>query len=243
MYAEFKDKENIYIGYSNIREKQSVLLITNNALYINDVRALKENDVLYLKYLQDLGGDFSYTDNSYYHLHKDEDDLKKLEDFINKIDIKMPSKGSYIPKYKENVDSYTFLKQLALKGIQKRCGSIPKEYEDRLNEELKVINDMGFVDYFLIVYDYVLYAKKNDILVGPGRGSAAGSLVSYAIGITDIDPVKYDLLFARFFNSAISLSFKPVVPITGTTPFSRSSFQKTQVMAFDAYISKPSSPV
>ena len=59
---------------------------------------------------------------------------------------------------------------------------------------------MGFVDYFLIVYDYVLYAKKNNILVGPGRGSAAGSLVSYVIGITDIDPLKYDLLFERFLN-------------------------------------------
>ena len=66
--------------------------------------------------------------------------------------------------------------------------------------ELDVIKKMGFADYFLIVYDYVKYAKKNGILVGPGRGSAAGSLVSYCLGITDVDPIKYDLLFERFLN-------------------------------------------
>ena len=79
-------------------------------------------------------------------------------------------------------------------------GNLQKEYIDRLKYELSVIKKMDFVDYFLIVYDYVLYAKKNNILVGPGRGSAAGSLVSYVIGITDIDPVKYNLLFERFLN-------------------------------------------
>lgn len=80
------------------------------------------------------------------------------------------------------------IKNLCVKGLNKRLnGKVSKEYVDRLKYELDVINKMGFVDYFLIVYDYVLYAKKNNILVGPGRGSAAGSLVSYSIGITEID--------------------------------------------------------
>ena len=78
--------------------------------------------------------------------------------------------------------------------------NIPDGYLERLKEELDTVKNMGFLDYFLIVYDYVLYAKKNGIIVGPGRGSAAGSLISYAIGIIDIDPLKYDLLFARFLN-------------------------------------------
>ena len=74
------------------------------------------------------------------------------------------------------------------------------EYISRLQYELDVIIKMHFEDYFLIVYDFILYAKKNGIMVGPGRGSAAGSLVSYCLGITEIDPIKYGLLFERFLN-------------------------------------------
>ena len=74
------------------------------------------------------------------------------------------------------------------------------ELEDRLNYELGVIKEMGYVDYFLIVWDFIHYAREHDISVGPGRGSAAGSLVSYTTGITNIDPIKYNLLFERFLN-------------------------------------------
>ena len=79
-------------------------------------------------------------------------------------------------------------------------GKVSKEYADRLIYELNIIKKMGFEDYFLVVWDYVKFAKKNSILVGPGRGSAAGSLVSYSLGITDIDPLKYNLYFERFLN-------------------------------------------
>ena len=78
--------------------------------------------------------------------------------------------------------------------------NVSNAYKERLFYELDIINNMGYVDYFLIVYDYVKFSKKNDVLVGPGRGSAAGSLVSYSLGITEIDPLKYDLLFERFLN-------------------------------------------
>ena len=123
------------------------------------------------------------------------------EEFINKIDILFPEKPNYLPKYEIDEDPFKYLTSLCLKGLKKRLfNEVTDKYKERLNYELKIINDMGFVDYFLIVYDYVLYAKKHDIGVGPGRGSAAGSLVSYCLGITDIDPLKYDLLFERFLN-------------------------------------------
>ena len=113
--------------------------------------------------------------------------------------ISFDTSKRYIPVYKE--DSKEFLYDLASKGLSKRLnGKVTKEYQDRLEYELKVISDMGFVDYFLIVYDYVKYAYKNNIYVGVGRGSAVGSLVAYSLGITSIDPLKYNLLFERFLN-------------------------------------------
>ncbi len=93
------------------------------------------------------------------------------------------------------------MKNLSLKGLKKRLnGEENDDYLKRLDYELSVIQKMGFCDYILIVYDYVLYAKKKNIFVGPGRGSAAGALVCYVLGITDIDPIKYHLLFERFLN-------------------------------------------
>lgn len=100
--------------------------------------------------------------------------------------------------------SKDFLRSLASVGLNKRLKldkiTDQKNYQNRLLYELSVIENMGYEDYFLIVYDFVKYAKTHDILVGPGRGSAAGSLVAYTLGITDVDPIKYDLLFERFLN-------------------------------------------
>ncbi|MBQ4052176.1 MAG: DNA polymerase III subunit alpha [Clostridia bacterium] len=97
-------------------------------------------------------------------------------------------------------DSFAYLKEQCYAGLQKHYHEITPKLEKRLNYELDTIRDMGYVDYFLIVSDFISYAKKNDIPVGPGRGSAAGSLVSYCLSITDIDPIEYDLLFERFLN-------------------------------------------
>ena len=201
-YSEFRDKKNIYIGYKNLREKQNALLITSQVLYVPIIRALNENDALYLPYLQKLGGKFVYDENEYFRLEqKDIDDEKRVNEFVAQINLELVFDQRYIPVYDEKVDSNAYLTKLATLGLKKRCnGVIPLEYQKRLDMELKTILDMGFTDYFLIVYDYVLYAKRHNCLVGPGRGSAAGSLVSYSIGITDIDPIKYDLLFARFLN-------------------------------------------
>ena len=112
--------------------------------------------------------------------------------------------GDYkLPTYPvpDGYSEQSYLHELCEQGIVRRYGEQPgAEVRERLDFELGVINEMGFDAYFLIVWDYVKYAKDNGIAVGPGRGSAAGSIVSYALGITDIDPLKYDLLFERFLN-------------------------------------------
>lgn len=96
--------------------------------------------------------------------------------------------------------TYEYLEKLCYEGLQARYPQNAEELKPRLEYELKVIKDMGYVEYFLIVWDYIRYARENGIMVGPGRGSAAGSLVSYTTGITNIDPIRYNLIFERFLN-------------------------------------------
>ena len=207
IYDEVKKiYKDLYIGYGNDYEKSNGMLLNNKIVYINEICTFNFQDVKYMSILRkiDTGEEVdlsSYSDNYLDKEVKDED-AKTVEEFSKLIDLVIPKDKNYIPHYDDKIsDSYGYLCSLCKKGLEKRLNNnIPKEYSDRLLMELNVINKMGFVDYFLIVYDYVKFAKKNDILVGPGRGSAAGSLVSYAIGITNIDPLKYDLLFERFLN-------------------------------------------
>ena len=107
-----------------------------------------------------------------------------------------------LPKYEvpEGYDSWTYLLHLCNEGLVKRYGDHAEDYRERLDYELGVIKKMGYVDYFLIVWDFINYAKQNGIAVGPGRGSGAGSIVAYSLAITDIDPIRYNLLFERFLN-------------------------------------------
>src|SRR5699024_1842802 len=95
---------------------------------------------------------------------------------------------------------HTYLEKICHENAKQKYGTVTEEIEERLAYELNVIQSMQFSDYFLIVWDFVVYAKEHNILVGPGRGSAAGSLVSYVLGITEVDPIKYNLLFERFLN-------------------------------------------
>ncbi|MCR5584939.1 MAG: DNA polymerase III subunit alpha [Lachnospiraceae bacterium] len=111
--------------------------------------------------------------------------------------------GNYkLPKFDvpEGYDAWTYLQFLCEEGIKKRYKEVTPELRERLDYELKIVHDMGFVDYFLIVWDFIKYAKDHDIPVGPGRGSGAGSIAAYCLEITDIDPIKYNLLFERFLN-------------------------------------------
>ena len=107
-----------------------------------------------------------------------------------------------LPKYDvpEGYTSWEYLNKLCFDGLSERYHPVTQELKDRLQYELSTIKNMGYVDYFLIVWDFIKYARDNDIMVGPGRGSAAGSLVAYTLGITQLDPIRYDLLFERFLN-------------------------------------------
>lgn len=185
---------DIFYSYQNLQEKE--LIINGNKVYIKKVSCFDIKEIKYLEVLDKISG------NSLDHHN---DFLEELNEdnssFINLIDIKLPTNKRYIPKYLKDQDSHEYLTNLAKKGLNKRLKGIDNEiYSKRLDYELSVIKKMNFSDYFLIVYDYVLYAKKNNIGVGPGRGSGAGSLVCYSLGITNVDPIKYDLLFERFLN-------------------------------------------
>jgi len=107
-----------------------------------------------------------------------------------------------LPRYDvpEGYTSWEYLNKLCYEGLDRCYGTPGEELKDRLRYELDVIRTMGYVDYFLIVWDFIKYARDNDIMVGPGRGSAAGSLVAYTLGITQLDPIRYELLFERFLN-------------------------------------------
>lgn len=138
-------------------------------------------------------------------MHKlySEEDLWNAEKIAEACNVNMKFEKASLPTFKNRfgVDSNTYLRSLCKKGLEKRLdGRLNREYVNRLTYELDVIIKMGYADYFLIVYDFIRYAKSKGIYVGPGRGSAAGSLVAYCLGITHVDPLEYDLLFERFLN-------------------------------------------
>ncbi len=202
LYNELDKLTTTFIGYKNEEEKVNALIITKNIVFFNIALSLTKEDTKYINYLNMIDENTSYeeyTDKDYSNNYIKCDDLTN---FTSLIDIKLTPNKNLIPHYDESItDSYKFLESLAIKGLNKRLnGTIPDNYKKRLLYELSIIKKMNFVDYFLIVYDYVKYAIKHDILVGPGRGSAAGSLVTYSLGITMIDPIKYNLLFERFLN-------------------------------------------
>ena len=127
-------------------------------------------------------------------------DLEKVEEYDILGRYQMPRFP--IP---EGHTAVTYLTEVSEQGLCRRldleeAAQIPSDYDERLRFELQVMEQMGFPTYFLVVWDYIRFARENGIPVGPGRGSAAGSLVAYALGITNIDPVKHGLLFERFLN-------------------------------------------
>ena len=191
----------VFLSFKTDEERVDELSISEDVIYINETLSLTEYASKYINYLDMINknitlGEFSLKDYRESILEIKEYDTSRLTDLI---DIEFPNATSYIPVYVENSQEY--LKNLAIKGLNRRLSNdVPLKYKERLLYELDIINKMGFSNYFLIVFDYVRYAKKNGILIGPGRGSAVSSLVSYSLGITEIDPLKYNLLFERFLN-------------------------------------------
>ena len=198
--------DDFYLSYGNDFEKKNALVKYDKCVYINEVCTFGFQDVKYMKILRSIETteeiDLQEYSDAYLDRDVKEEDSNTTKSFSELINLEIPKDGKYIPHYDMNIDnSYEYLCNLCKKGLSRRLNNqVTEEYSSRLKMELDVINNMGFVDYFLIVYDYVKYAKKNNILVGPGRGSAAGSLVSYCLGITNVDPIEYDLLFERFLN-------------------------------------------
>ena len=201
-----------YLGYSNKLEENEVSIITKNIIFFRESLYLNNNLEKYLTYLYLIRDSKTISDSITYDTKDHEleiDNILLLSDSLglsntinlaNKVNIEFPEKENLLPLYPTK-DPAKYLFELSKKGLSKRLNKeIPNNYKERLSYELNVINNMGFPNYFLVVYDFIKYAKKNNILVGPGRGSAAGSLVAYSLGITDIDPIKYGLLFERFLN-------------------------------------------
>ena len=128
--------------------------------------------------------------------------LENTQKIADRCHVEIEFGVTKLPKYDvpEGYTSWEYLQKLCYEGLEKRYGDPSKELKDRLSYELETIHQMGYVDYFLIVWDFIKYAKDHGIAVGPGRGSAAGSIVSYCLEITTIDPIRYQLLFERFLN-------------------------------------------
>ena len=128
--------------------------------------------------------------------------LDNTLEIAERCNVEIDFGNIYLPRFEvpEGSDLYFYLEELCEEGLKKRYEHIGPEIKERLQHELEVIKQTGFGDYFLVVWDFVNFARKHGIRVGPGRGSAAGSIVSYALGITNLDPIKYGLLFERFLN-------------------------------------------
>ena len=213
-YNEVKNIiDDLYLGYKDKLEEKDALQVTNNVVFIRESLYIEEKEKDYLKYLYLIKDGKTISDDVLYEVEKHELNIKDIYELTSnsslfntnrisdKCTLEINKSKALLPSFKkDNMTSSEYLKQLATFGLNKRLNGIPNNYLDRLNYELDIIDKMGFSDYFLVVYDFIKYAKKNNILVGPGRGSAVGSLVCYSIGITEIDPLKYDLLFERFLN-------------------------------------------
>lgn len=206
---KYKDKKDIYIpytkdlfiGYNNEDEEKK---INGNKVYLNKTLTLKKEDSKYLKYLYKIK-DQDYTEGEDVSFIEQVDVLSsKTTNYVSALcNLTILKKNDLLPIYNNDLEfnKEKYLTDLCITGLKKRLkGNVSLKYVERLKYELSVISKLNFCNYFLVVWDYVKYAKKNGIMVGPGRGSAASSLVSYSLGITDIDPLKYDLLFERFLN-------------------------------------------
>lgn len=195
----------IWIGYTNKEEKEC---ITNQPVYMKKSLYTDARDKEYLPYLNAIQKGIlainSEVDAKDYMLSLDENLFCENNYKIYELcHVEIPKENNLLPIYTcpDDLDHFSYLKKLCIEGMRKIFGQrVAPIYVERLKYELSVIQQMNFCNYFLVVFDYVKYAKEHDILVGPGRGSAAGSLVSYFLDITEIDPIRYNLLFERFLN-------------------------------------------
>ena len=228
-YREIFGKENFFLemqdhgypeqklvnqGMLRLHEETGIPLVATNDIHYTYPSDAKSHDILLClqtgKKLQDEDR-MCYPGGQFYI--KSEEEMRSLFPFCEealentariakRCQVEIQFGEYHLPKYEvpKGYTSERYLEELCQKGLEKRYGKVEKEIQERLDYELGIIKKMGFVDYFLVVWDYINFAKTSGIAVGPGRGSAAGSIVAYSIGITDVDPIAHQLLFERFLN-------------------------------------------
>ena len=174
-------------------EPHDILLCIQTGKIIQDTQRMKfPNSEFYLKSPEEMEALFSHVPEA----------LENTVKIADRCNVDFDFNAMHLPDYQvpEGYTVYEYLEKLCTDGLYMRYKEPTKEMEDRLQYELGTIKSMGYVEYFLIVWDFIRYAKDQNIAVGPGRGSAAGSIVAYTLEITDIDPIKYKLIFERFLN-------------------------------------------
>ena len=193
---------DVHYTYADDAKAHDILLcIQTNKKVTDEDRMRYEGGQYYLKSEDEMRLLFPYAVEALENTHKIAERCNvEIEFGVRKLPKYEVPKEFWESEEVEGEASWRFLHHLCTEGLKRRYEAVTKELEERLDYELGVIKSMGFIDYFLIVWDFIHYAKSNNIMVGPGRGSAAGSIVAYTLEITDIDPIKYSLIFERFLN-------------------------------------------
>lgn len=182
-----------YVDKEDHLHHDVLLCIQTNSTLDQEDRLRFSSDQFYLKSFQEMREIFKGVPEA----------LSNTGDIAERCNVELELERYLLPRYQVQEKGYDldrYLEKLAWEGLRERYDQITPELEERLRYELSVIKEMDFSGYFLIVWDFIKYAKEKGIIVGPGRGSAAGSLVAYTLGITTVDPIKYGLLFERFLN-------------------------------------------
>ena len=184
---------DIHYTYAEDMKAHDILLCIQTGKKVTDENRMRyEGGQYYCKSEEEMKKLFPYALEAIENTHK----------IADRCNVEIEFGVTKLPRYEvpEGYDSWSYLNHLCSEGMKKRYPDDDGTLKKRLDYELDVIHTMGYVDYFLIVWDFIHFAKSHDIIVGPGRGSAAGSIVSYCLEITDIDPIRYNLLFERFLN-------------------------------------------
>ena len=184
---------DIHYTYAEDAEAHDILLCIQTGKKQADTDRMRyEGGQYYMKSPEEMAALFPYAQQAL-------DNTRMIADRCN---VEIEFGVQKLPRFfvPEGFTAYEYLKKLCEDGLRERYGEDAGQHEERLRFELDTIREMGYVDYFLIVWDFINYARSNGIMVGPGRGSAAGSIVSYCLKITDIDPIRYSLIFERFLN-------------------------------------------
>ena len=184
---------DVHYTFAEDAEPHDVLLCLQTGKKLADEDRMRyEGGQYYVKSAEEMAHLFPYALEALENTHK----------IAERCHVEIEFGVTKLPKYDvpEGYTSWEYLNKLCFEGLEERYQPVTEKLKERLEYELSTIKNMGYVDYFLIVWDFIKYARDHDIMVGPGRGSAAGSLVAYTLGITQLDPIKYDLLFERFLN-------------------------------------------